>query len=178
MTDSVKFIFKTLIKVPVIIMVSFFIFNLFAFGLTYFRLLGFSYVVMQTAVENNYLPKAELDTLNKYLEHIANTAVVENAFIVIKDENDDAILPATERRQYGMPITVGVSADFRFIWPLTPRDQLQDPSSGFVGLDRDGNQAFSGFADANTLESRREGSWNTIRIIYTVPGLRYYPDLN
>ena len=54
MTDGVKFIFKTLIKVPVYIVAAFGIFNIFAFCFIYFRLLGVSYVVQQTAIENTY----------------------------------------------------------------------------------------------------------------------------
>ena len=53
MAENVKFIFKTLIKVPIIIFVTYFIVNLFAFTVSYFRLLGVSYVVLQTAIENN-----------------------------------------------------------------------------------------------------------------------------
>ena len=51
MSDEVKFIFKTLLKVPVIIVVSFLILNIFAFFFIYFKVLGLSYVVMQTAVK-------------------------------------------------------------------------------------------------------------------------------
>lgn len=67
MADEVKFIFKTLIKTPVIIMIFYAIFNLLFFFYIYFQMLGFSYVVMQTAVENNYLPSAELATLKDYI---------------------------------------------------------------------------------------------------------------
>lgn len=171
MSDSVKFIFKTLIKVPCMIIVSFMIFNAFAFGLTYFKILGFSYVLMQTAIENNYIPASEKGTLDNYLQSIANTGVVDNAKIVIPDNT---------RQQYGKPITVGVTAHYRFIWPLTPKDQLNDTSSGFEGYGSN-TSAFSGYADDATLEQRRQdienNTQNNITITYTVPGLKYYPDL-
>lgn len=179
MTSGVKFIFKTLTKIPIIIVITYAIFNAFAFGLTYFKLLGFSYVVMQTAVENNYLPPQELNTLNKYLDSIADTGVIDNAKIVTKDENGSE-KDATERRQYGVPVTVGVSAHYKFIWPLTPREQLSNKNEQFIGMSD--NTAFSGFADDGTLQSRREeyenNEKNNIKIVYTVPGLKYYPDMN
>lgn len=181
MSDSVKFIFRTLIKVPCMIMVAFFIFNMFAFGLTYFKLLGFSYVVMQTAVENNYIPPQELATLNNYLTSISNTGVIDNAKIVVKDSNNSSIKDATEKRQYGMAVTVGVSAHYKFIWPLTPKDQLQNTSDEFIGYGPGQSSAFSGYADSGTLESRRQeienNTNNNINFVYTIPGLKYYPDL-
>lgn len=182
MAENVKFIFKTLIKVPCIIMVSFFVFNAFAFGLTYFKLLGLSYVVMQTAVENNYIPATELDTLNNYLANISNTGVIDNARIVLSDPNNSSIKDATQKRQYGQPVTVGITAHYRFIWPLTPKDQLANTSDQFIGYGQKESSNFSGFADDGTLEERRmeieNNQNNNITLIYTVPGLKYYPDLN
>lgn len=179
MTDNIKFIFKVLIKVPVMIVALYLVFNAFAFGLTYFKLLGLSYVVMQTAVENNYIPPLELETLSSYLDDIADTGVITEAAIVVEDVNDASIKPATERRQYGSPVTVGVSANYKFIMPLTPKEQLVNPGEGFEGMDK--SKSFSGYADDATLESRRqaiEDRKNNINMIYTVPGLKYYPDLN
>jgi hypothetical protein len=68
MSDEVKFIFKTLIKVPVIVFVCYLILNVLLFSFTYFKLLGMSYVVMQTVVENNYLPNSEKEDLLKYID--------------------------------------------------------------------------------------------------------------
>lgn len=178
MSDSVKFIFKTLIKIPVAIMAAYLVFNAFAFGLTYFKLLGFSYVVMQTAAENNYIPAEQLITLNSYLDGISNTGVVDNVVLVLVDPVTGH--DASVRTQYGAPVTVGVSAHYKFIWPLTPKDQLQNTSEDFIGYDSSPG-AFSGFADEATLEQRRaeieNNTDNNINIIYTVPGLKYYPDL-
>ena len=177
MSDGVKFIFKTLIKVPVYIAVAFFVFNIFAFSLTYFRLMGLSHVVLQTAVENNHIPSSELNTLNGYLDSITDTGVVGDASVVLQDKEGRNEI-ATNRRQYGRPLTVGVTAQYKFIWPLSPKDQLVDPSSGFDGLHGSG---FSGYASGGTLEQRRkdieDNEDNNIRIEYTVPGLKYYPDM-
>jgi len=174
--DSVKFIFKTLIKVPIFIMVTYIIFNIFAFSITYFRLLGFSQVLVQTAVRNNFIPPEEFIILQNYLDSITDTYVIAEASIVIEEEGSD-IPVATERRQYGEPVTVGVQARFSPIWPLSPRDQLIDQEDGIPGFGGD----FGGFAGEAELEARRaalRAAENAnIRIVYTVPGLRYYPDL-
>lgn len=180
MADSVKFIFKTLIKVPVMIMVFYLVFNLFAFSFTYFRVMGISYVIMQTAVENNYLPESELNTLQNYVDSIANTAMVSEGRILLNDPKSPIADDATVRRQYGSEVAVGVSVNYTFIWPLSQRDQLKNPDEGFIGYG--GNEsAFSGFADSATLEARRNDDRravrNNIEIVYRVPGLKYYPDL-
>lgn len=181
MSDSVKFIFKTLTKIPIIIMVFYFVFNIFAFSFTYFRLLGLSYVVMQTAVENNFIPQEELITLQNYLDSISNTGVIDNVGLVLEDPDNPGIDDATVKRQYGMPVTVGVTAHYKFIWPLTPKDQLKNTDEEFIGYGSNQNSAFSGFADDKTLQDRRleyeKNENNNINITYTIPGLKYYPDL-
>ena len=136
---------------------------------------------MQTAVQNNYIPSAEYATLTASLQDIASTDVIGDAFIVT--ESDIAGVPdATVKRQYGDPVTVGVSAQFRFIWPLTPRDQLRNTDSRFIGYGPGESSGFSGYASQSELERRREAiagnELNRINIVYTVPGLKYYPDMN
>lgn len=92
MSDSVKFIFKTLTKVPIVIMCAYAVFNIFAFFFIYFRMLGVSYVVMQTAVENNYIPTTEGGTLLDYLEDTDSISMVDKVGLVIaaSDANDFA----------------------------------------------------------------------------------------
>ena len=159
-------------------MISYAILNLFAFGLSYFKVLGFSYVLMQTAVENNYIPTSEMEQLNKYLDDISSTYVLDNALIITKDPDNTVTKDATVKRQYGEEVYVGVSVHYRFIWPLTPKDQLSDTSSSFVGM-TDNN--FSGFASTSVLEARRkaieDNVQNNILFEYRVPGLKYYPDI-
>ncbi len=112
MEDSIKTIFKTLIKVPVIIMVSYLIFNIFAFGISYLKILGLSYVVMQTAIENNYIPQEEKNSLELYMTNSIQTPMLQNV----------SFTPNTTytRRQYGNMVTAGVQATYKFIWPLSP----------------------------------------------------------
>lgn len=180
MSDAVRYIFKTLIKVPVFIAVAYLIFNIFAFTLTYFKMLGFSYVVMQTATQNNYLPDAERITLQNYLDSISNVYIIDDAKLILSGtEANESTLPANQKRQYGQSVTVGVQCHYKFIWPLQPKEQLQNEGEGFIGMSD--NSAFSGFAGSDVLTARREeyeaNPKNNIIIKYTVPGLKYYPDL-
>lgn len=171
MNESVKFIFKTLLKVPVFILVAYAIFNLFAFSFSYFKIMGFSYVAMQTAVENNYFPQTELDTLTAYLDGL-ETAMLENATLTIDTGNG-----GNERVQYGSEITVTVSAHYRFIWPLMPNEQR---STGVAAEGMDGQNTGEQLTAAQLDQMREEiadNPQNNIWISYTVPGLKYYPDL-
>lgn len=185
MADSVKFIFLTLIKVPIIIFIAYGILNLFAFCFIYFKMLGVSYVVMQTAVENNYLPASELNTLYTYVDSFNNISMVENATIIVGGTGLDTSNPnyavmsnsgdtaatipdngtnssdARSKKQYGRTVTVGVTCDYKFIWPLMP-NKVQGMGSTTPP------QTNTGRVTAN----------NDITIVYTVPGLRYYPDLH
>ena len=184
MSGGVRFIFKTLIRVPIIIMAFYLVFNLFAFSLTYFKLLGFSYVVMQTAVENNYLPQQEMDSLNKYLADLTDTGVVDNATLItvgskpgesLQDANGNT---SGAKRQYGSKVTIGVQAHYRWVWPLT----VKETTVGETGVEGMNGNSFNGFKSDAELEQARksyeENPDNNIIIKYTVPGLKYYPDLN
>lgn len=180
MTDGVRRVFKILILVPCIIFVSYLIFNIFSFTFTYFRLLGFANTVRQVAVENNYLPEQELQTLQNYLDDITNTGVVDSASIIVYVENEDgSVSDASIRQQYGEAVTVGVQAHYRFVMPLTPKEQFTNTNDTLDGLNGSG---FGGYASGDILEERRkqyeENPSNNIIIKYTVPGLKYYPDLN
>lgn len=181
MADSVKSIFKVLLKVPIIILVCYAVFNVFAFGLSYFKLIGISYVVMQTAIENNYIPEEDRSTIEEYMASM-KTGVL----------TDIRIIGNPVRKQYGEQVTVGVAAKYNFIWPLTHRQQTISGVGGF----RDDN-SFGGWKKNEQLEYQRniqlrdltrdrevkyeiDGSRvyeGEIDILYTIPGLKYYPDL-
>ena len=89
MSDSVKFIFMTLIKVPCIIFAAFFIFNIFAFFFIYFKVLGFSYVVMQEVVENNYINNSSVENRNNYSYRCvvidANNKTLASSSVTVKE---------------------------------------------------------------------------------------------
>lgn len=201
MADNVKFIFKSLIKVPIFIFVAFFIFNIFTFFFIYFKMLGISYVVMQTAVENNYLPQQELTTLNEYMTSLNNISYVENAHIVVDNDTSGATLyngsgnyldekgnakalksdghNSVTRRQYGNYIVTGVYCKYRIIWPLQYVETMHNTSAGVAGMN---NRNHNTVETSNTvLANRRSDSKHAvlipIKLVYTLPGLKYYPDL-
>lgn len=193
MTDNVKFIFKTLLKVPIIILVSFAVLNVFAFALSYFKLLGVAYVSMQTAIENNYIPVQEKTTLEQYLV-AQETSMLENTSLTcITGDAATSVDPHTLapyddsyniRYQYGAPMTITVSAHYRFVWPLMPSEQT---SNGIAAAGHAVSGVSNGYIRGNDLNEdqleNRRGTYennvqNNIYISYTVPGLKYYPDLS
>ena len=178
MSSSLRFIFKTLIKIPFIIMMSYFIANLFFFSLFYFKFLGVSYSVMNTGMENNYIPPNELAILKDTIEKIDNDSeLIKDAKIVVNGANS--------RQQYGKPIVVGVEYRYRWLTPLMPQDIGQRPAdlraNGSIVDDStasEGNMNMSAAeaeARINALSDRSLAS--PIQIIYKVPGLQYYADL-
>lgn len=214
MNDTVKFIFKTLTKVPIIIFTCFFIFNIFAFFFIYFRMLGISYVVMQTAVENNFIPQTEFDTIEDYLSNVANITNVDSAGIVVGMSGDsilyvpannrgniflvDAngtethhntftfgdVATATAKHQYGVNVTCGVYCNYTIIWPLDyrytgDRDAITDRTNP----GNDGNYTYNNVPGYDGVAETGNASYLSafarlpIKIVYTVPGLKYYPDL-
>ena len=207
MHEEVKFIFKTLIKVPIIIMVSFFVFNLFVFCFVYFKMLGASYVIQQIAVENNYLPPSEITSIAKYLKTIDDSSeFIENVNIIIGASGSNysyALKPdgtvsssntmALKKQQYGKEVTVGVTCNYVWVWPLDWRDNKNKAVAGINQLGKENADATgvavpeldptraNGASARNKLRVTEEvGSKcdkNNIHIAYTVPGLKYYPDL-
>lgn len=165
MSDSVKFIFMTLIKVPCIIFVSFFIFNIFAFFFIYFKMLGFSYVVMQEVVENNYITPTQVNQINIQFGEVDAIPLANNTNIIVGlstqvDANGNNIpacydkntgntvlvtnisqnatlvgSSATTRTQYGTQKTVGVHCDYTIVWPLSYNNSMASTGIGGTGVD-------------------------------------------
>lgn len=172
MSESVKFIFKTIIKVPIIILVCYAVFNAFAFGLSYFKMLGLSYVAMQTAVENNYIPPTEGSTLNSYMTSMQSDILENVSFTDGSDTQENS------RKQYGGTVTVGVTAHYKFLWPLQPKEQHLN-NANVDGMNRSGS--YQGDKSDQQLEDARNAydkSDNNITIEYKVPGLKYYADMD
>jgi hypothetical protein len=236
MEDEVKFIFKTLIKVPCIIFVAYLILNLLLFSYTYFKLLGMSYVVMQTCVENNYIPNSEFTDLLNYVDDLntntngvssytdgnittnynADSEVVSCAGLIIgngthnnhsadivvfysaplcadgaqhdltyafvdntvgvniiSDINSISFTSALTRKQYGNSKYVGVYARYKMVWPLTYNQTYTLDSNDYINA----NSTILTESEINKARKSNVGTLN-IRITYTVPGLKYYPDLS
>lgn len=169
MSDGVKYIFKTLIKIPIIILVSFAVFNVFAFMLSYMKVLGISYAVLQTGMENNYIPPNEYYTLQYYMTNAMETPMLSPVEFTPNT--------TTEKKQYGEEITLGVQARYNIIWPLMPTEQIRGQFDGMKSTN-----TFGGYLSDAELEQARQDKTNNsdanIVIEYYVPGLKYYSDLD
>ena len=174
MQDDVKFIFKSLIKVPVIIFEVYFVFNIFCLMFIFFKTLGYSYVVMQTVVENNYVPAQEVKSLDAALGELRSIKFVDNnkTYIIVEDgkvtETDPTGGGKNTRTQYGTTKKCGVTVTYKIQWPLRP-DQQTDNGVAVNGM--------TGGGGNYTKQGPLDVSF-PITITYKVPGLQYYPDLN
>lgn len=178
MSDTVKMVFKTLFKVPMIICISFLIFNLFAFVNSYLTLFGAYYVAVSTAIENNYIPSSEQQALEDYFDNIS-TQMLRNVRFT-----SGSCVGESERVQYGTEVTIGVEADFHYITPLMPREMY----GGDITDPNDNTGKVTGLREStsdNTIneltEAEREAKRNkafTFGFENEVPGLRYYADLD
>lgn len=194
MTENVKFIFKTLLRVPIIILVSFAVLNIFAFGLSYFKLLGVAYVTMQAAIENNYLPPQEWNTLENYLlaqetsmlDSVTLACITGDEALTVDPRSVSGLSQAGNiRRQYGKPLTIVVGAHYRFVWPLMPSEQTSNgvAAKGYSVQGGYDTGLYKGrdLSESELRMAREEyeaNPDNNIIITYTVPGLKYYPDLS
>lgn len=172
MSDTVKFVFKTLIKVPVYIMISFLIFNVLVFGYSVLRLYGAYYLAVSTAVENNYIPPSEQTQLETYFSDMESD-MLSNIRLTSSTYTGDS-----SRVQYGSDVTVGVEAEFNMIMPLQPKEY----NGGDVqGLNATGTPATVLTEDQikqKLEEKNNNGNGFTITFETVVPGLRYYADLD
>ena len=151
-------------------MVVYAIFNAFAFSLSYYKMLGLSYVALQTAVENNYIPPTERSNLEKYMENTLETDILQNVSFTTGTTFD--------KHQYGDTVTVGVTAHYKFIMPLQPKEQ-HIGNAGVDGMNNAGE--YKGDKSDKQLQEARDkydSSKNNITIEYKVPGLKYYPDMD
>lgn len=214
MDGGVKFIFKTLIKVPVYIYIAFFAFNIFAFCFVYFKMLGLSYMVQQIAVENNYIPGTgkssdQRGSLGSYIASIdEDIGMVSNIRIVTKDDKgtiqagiqsnpastngysctnvngkNSAFVKSESKHQYGAQVDIGVQCVYNWVWPL---DYRNADDISYEGAEVGGSTLGGYTAQKETRLNVKSGddlidnqvlSQNTITIMYRVPGLKYYPDI-
>lgn len=173
MSNFVSTVFRVIIKVPIVVIVCYIVYNIFGFGLSYFKMLGLSYVALQTAVENNYIPPSEERTLKKYMENEMETGILQNVSFT-----PNTALGESSRKQYGDEIVVGVQAHYKFLWPLQPRETHKD-NAAVDGAKGKNSGRYKGDKTEDELERDREkydSAMNNIVIEYKVPGLRYYSD--
>ena len=167
MADNVKFIFKTLIKVPIIILVCYLVLNLFAFTITYFKVVGISYVAMQTAVENNFIPQDEMDIITEYMRSLEGPMFTGTSVTCVNENTG-----SNTKGQYGSRVTVTVSGNYEWVWPLINPNNNDDGNVGGTNV---------GIGNAMMVEGNMMPDGDNLQNIviqYTVPGLKYYPDLS
>lgn len=187
-SSMLRKIFKYLIGVPVLIYVSFFVLNLFAFGFNYFRLQGASYNIQQSVMDNNYLTSADIQKFNKYLDTFENS-FLSNVEVVINTNPDTSSSPTrantpvasetsshNERKQYGSVVDIGIISEFHFKVPLLANEMTQgeDGVNGMSGTKT--GVMLSGSEITSKRNSKIGGG--RIDIINRVVGLQYYSDLD
>lgn len=176
MGDTVKSIFMTLIKVPIIIAVVFFCLDVFAFATSYFRLLGVSYTLQNVVMENNFIPDSELASLENYLSTL-ETSMLRDIEIV----NRGAVTGLGSRQQYGREVETGITAKFTWAVPFMPiknkakTGSVLDTTGGPNTLYQYTNDPEHGTSGGSPIAN---GITVPITITFTVPGMKYYPDLS
>lgn len=83
MSDEVKFIFKTLIKVPCIIVVAYIVLNIFGLFYTWFTLIGLQNVLTTTIANNNYINANTMDEIVAQLGKMQETAFIDHINLVV-----------------------------------------------------------------------------------------------
>lgn len=166
-SNEVKFVFKTLIKVPCIILISYIIFNLFAFVVSYLRLVSLSYVVQETVIQNNFIPDSEKDILEDYISDNIMTDLLTNIHVEVSEaaigdiSGNPEMIESNLKCQYGTQLNIKIHANFNILNPVVPFTEAE-------GLDGTGGTAYVPPQRLNI----------PIVLEYTVPALKYYADLN
>lgn len=194
MEDSIKGVISIIIKMMVIIASMYIVFNVVAFISSYFRIMGASYSLQQIVMENNYLPEAELNAFQGYLDSIETTFTPDMHVVVFTDRGpgetdsfwrlDEDSVPGeytdyeslfnanvNERVQYGTTIYVGVCSDFKAMFPFMFNETIVgEKVAGYSGTGGD-------FKSDAQLQAERKYSRAHIDVVQPVVGLQYYSDL-
>lgn len=204
MEDGVKFIFKTLIKVPIVIFISYLIFNIFSYTVAYFRLYSLSQMINSIVMENNYLPGTDTDPdsllaqVNSYMDSNVKSSLLVNPQWTIETYDGSGNALNNGRVQYGNTATVTVQGDLVWLMPLLniKGEYLTDGVAGLDGVNganavANSNQivndrGFNNYYDPttgvevnnyNAASIGDHGARTTIRFRYTVPCMKYYADI-
>lgn len=204
MENGVAWIFKTLIKVPVIIAVSFLILNIFAFTVSYFRVVGAANTLQRAVMDNNFLTTADKESFEEYLKGLETSYLTDIHYVINTDANKNTAVSAdsfkdaprtgrgaiieNKRRQYGNTIDVGIVAQYKFILPLQHVEMVEGGAvAGFGGMansasgrmiDASGTRGMVAGVDNGTNSARASKFANTISVVTRVIGMQYYSDLD
>lgn len=168
MDGSVAGIFKTLLKVPIFIMTSFLIFNLFSFVISYLNILNASSIAMIVAMDNNYIPPNERDSLNNYFGSIETHMLQDIRF------TGSTNLGESNRKQYGEEVTIGVEGRFNIIMPLMPTEYLGGDVDGLGSVSRAHLTDLQ--LEQMRVQKNNYGAGFGIKKEYKIPGMKYYAD--
>lgn len=176
--SSIKIVFSTFVKTFIYIFAFYFCFNIMAFAISYFRVVGASYSLQQVVMDNNYLTTQDFDTFNRYLSKL-DTAYLTDLHVVINTDPEGVATGrdtfVNDREQYGNMVEVGIASKFTFVFPLM-RNEMTTDNKGVDGLDKTRNaQWLSGEEMENKRNAKRIGV--NLDVINPVVGLQYYSDL-
>lgn len=158
MSSGVRFIIKTLIKVPIIIIVTYFFLNLALFITFYFRMLSFSYVIANQVSQANYLTQYQYDSLSATLQKMddGSTYIDGTKLFVDCDGSGNNV-----KVQAGKSLKITVAYQIHIVLPF-----YQASDSGTY---KENNTDITEWTNTDV--------WNIINVTNTVPALKYYPDL-
>ena len=167
MDGEVKVVFKSLVKVPCIILIAYIIFNIFAFVVSYFRLVSLSYVAQQVVTQNNYIPGDEQTQLEEYIDNNVLSSLLVNVKVAVDSRplgdisGNGSRIESSNKVQYGQDLYLKIHANFNILNPVVPFTEAE-------GLD--GTQG-TRYAPPQRLNI-------PINLEYKLPALKYYADLD
>jgi len=110
MGDTIRFIFRTLIKIPLIIIAVYLVINVIAFTMSYMRLYTLAQVAVNTAMENNFIPESEF---NAIMAHAGGTnAGTFRDGLTNNILNEINVTVTTVPLLYGVPYTIHGNARY------------------------------------------------------------------
>ena len=147
MEDSLKSVIRVLVKVPMLIVVMYFCFNVIAFVSCYYKVMGAAYSLQQIAMENNYIPETELTAFETYIENsICYTndpdahSFIPYAHVVIFTEGDDRDTDGFWRQDEDdtiFPKSINSQSEYDALFEDNRNTRQQYGSTIYVGLATD-----------------------------------------
>ncbi len=122
MSDSVKFIFKVLLRVPIILLICYAILNVFGMVHTYSAVQGAQYTVENYLAENNYLTQDAFDGIVETLTGVMfrdnngvlnRVSFVDDVGLVVLDGAGNPVEVSLVANRAGNVVNLRSAADFR-----------------------------------------------------------------
>lgn len=193
MDDGIKYVFKTLVKIPIIVIVCYFFLNLFTFASAYLRMQGASNTIQRVVMDYNYLTQNDIETLEEYLagidersSYLNNVQLIINTDNAFQQDNPDSYR-VNNRQQYGVSVACGVTAKYTPVLPLitTYGDMLESGEvEGYGNGSATDESSGGGFKDFEAIQAESDRRLaevtenNNMTFVNTVIGMQYYSDLD